>query len=311
MDLKNYQRLNLHQAAPAMVNGRSNKDVMRSIGNQGDAHYNPCPEAYSHESIASGLVRSFKDWTDSSVYPGTSRSVWIYTPALFDVKAEPANLIIFNDGHAYLGRTGAVRATQVLDTLHANKQIKPTVAVFITPGTPSQTPPVNIPGYDAKATQRSYEYDAVTARYGEFLINDILPFVEAQLGCKLSSQASARTLCGISSGGICAFNTAWHYPDQFARVISHCGSFTNILGGHNYPYLVRATPRKDIRVFLQSGDNDCTTIYGDWPTANLAMDRALDYAGYDYQFSFGSGGHTLRHGGAIFADTLRWLWRDQ
>lgn len=310
MDIKNFQRLNLHQPAPALVNGRSNKDVMAAIGNPGDAQYNPCPEAFAHDDVAAGQVRSYKDWNQSVIYPGTSRSIWIYTPALFDITAEPPAIIVFNDGHAYLGRTGAVRATQVLDNLHANKQIKPTVAVFITPGTPSQELPISIPSYDAKATQRSIEYDAITPQYGEFLVNEILPFVESELDCKLSQQASQRTICGISSGGICAFNAAWHFPDQFARVISHCGSYTNILGGHNYPYLVRATERKNIRVFLQSGENDCTTIYGDWPTANLAMDRALNYAGYDYQFQFGSGGHTLRHGGAIFADTLRWLWRD-
>lgn len=93
-------------------------------------------------------------------------------------------------------------------------------------------------------------------------------------------------------------------------MISHCGSFTNIRGGHNYPYLVRATPHKPIRVFLQSGENDGTTIFGDWPTANLAMDKALTYAGYDHRFEFGQGGHSLRHGGALFAETLRWLWRD-
>jgi enterochelin esterase family protein len=39
------------------------------------------------------------------------------------------------------------------------------------------------------------------------------------------------------------------------------------------------------------------------------MANALDFAGYDSRFEFGTGGHTLRHGGAIFADSLRWLGR--
>ncbi len=34
------------------------------------------------------------------------------------------------------------------------------------------------------------------------------------------------------------------------------------------------------------------------------------YARYDFRFEMGTGGHDLRHGGAIFPDTLRWLWRD-
>ncbi len=40
------------------------------------------------------------------------------------------------------------------------------------------------------------------------------------------------------------------------------------------------------------------------------MAAALKYAGYDYKFIFGEGGHTLMHGGAIFPNTMRWLWKD-
>ncbi len=91
--------------------------------------------------------------------------------------------------------------------------------------------------------------------------------------------------------------------------MSHCGSFTNIRGGHNYPYLIRSTPRKPLRVFLQSGAKDAETLFGNWPLANQTMDYALRYAGYEHRFEFGSGGHSLRHGGALLADSLRWLWR--
>ena len=45
-------------------------------------------------------------------------------------------------------------------------------------------------------------------------------------------------------------------PRGFNRVISHVGSFTNIRGGHNFPWLIRNTPRKPIQVFLQSDKND-------------------------------------------------------
>jgi enterochelin esterase family protein len=39
------------------------------------------------------------------------------------------------------------------------------------------------------------------------------------------------------------------------------------------------------------------------------MASALDFAGYDFRFEFGVGGHNLSHGGALFAETLRWLFR--
>jgi V/A-type H+-transporting ATPase subunit B len=87
-----------------------------------------------------------------------------------------------------------------------------------------------------------------------------LPMVEGHIGCSLTEDPAHRTICGISSGGICAFNAAWHRPDAFGRVLSHCGSFTNIRGGHEYPFWVRSTKRKPIRVFLQSGEADADII---------------------------------------------------
>ena len=63
-------------------------------------------------------------------------------------------------------------------------------------------------------------------------------------------------------------------------------------------------------MFLQSGSRDLDFIYGSWPIGNQDMAAALAYRDYDYQFVFGEGGHTLKHGAAIFPDTMRWLWRD-
>jgi hypothetical protein len=88
------------------------------------------------------------------------------------------------------------------------------------------------------------------------------------------------------------------------------GRFTNIRGAHVSPWLIRKTERKPIRVFLQDGASDLNNLHGSWPLANQEMAAALKFAKYDYQFVYGDGGHNLKHGGAIFPDTLRWLWRD-
>ena len=40
------------------------------------------------------------------------------------------------------------------------------------------------------------------------------------------------------------------------------------------------------------------------------MEAALKFKGYDYQTVWGEGAHNGNHGGAIFPDTVRWLWRD-
>jgi hypothetical protein len=83
----------------------------------------------------------------------------------------------------------------------------------------------------------------------------------------------------------------------------------NIRGGHNWPFILRATPRKPLRVFLQSGSGDGVHFTGDWPLANQTMANALAWSAYDHRFEYGVGGHSLRHAGALFAESLRWLWR--
>jgi enterochelin esterase family protein len=306
LDWKTYEALGLHlsmneQTTPRVVNGRSNRDIQNALATPGDRQYHPNPEAFAADATPRGQVRSHRDWDRSSVYPGTKRDLWIYTPAGFDPGGPAPALMVFQDGGGYLNREGPVRAAAVFDTLLAAGEMPPTIGVFVMPG--------RLEGI-ADTVQRSREYDSVSDAYARFLIEDVLPFVEVEIGCKLSADPARRTICGISSGGACAFTAAWFRPEAFGRVMSHCGSFTPIRGAQHYPYLIRSTERKPIRVWLQSGSGDADIVLGSWPQANQAMAASLAFAGYDHQFVFGEGGHNLRHGGAVFADALRWLWRE-
>ena len=301
MDIETYRTLGLDRQPLLEMNGRGAADFRLALNHPGDGPYHPCAEAYPGEDVPTRAVSPHRGWAGSRIYGGTRRDVFVYTPASLD-RSKPAKLIVLNDGAGYLARQGAVRATRVLDTLHARGEIAQTVAVFVNPGSRRD---------DAEPDweQRRREYDPLTPTYGRFLLEDLLPFVEQSEGLKLTADPAGRAICGINSGGICAFTVAWNNPGRFGRVLSHCGSFVNIDGGHNYPFLVRSTPRKPIRVLIQGGANDGRNVYGDWPLANQTMANALDFAGYDCRFEFGTGGHTLRHGGAIFADSVRWLWR--
>lgn len=305
LDIETHIALGLDQPRPEQANGHTSADILDYLNHPGDAPYHPCPEAYPDDSVSLGKVSRFRDWQQTEIFADTLRDIWVYTPPA--AGDEELNLLVFQDGGGYLARNGAVRATAVLDTLHAKGEINPTAAVFINPGRP-------IDGGDDREVamqQRSNEYDSLTPDYGNFLMTEVLPFVQRECGLIFTSDPTQRTICGISSGGICAFTVAWQHPQSFQRVLSHCGSFTNIRGGHNYPYLIRTTDRKPLRIYLQSGENDAATLFGDWPMANRTMARALEYAGYDHVFEFGTGGHSLRHGGALFAGSLRWLWRDE
>ena len=316
MEIENYRRLGLDRAfldvpMNTEVNDRSNLEIMDALNVPGDAQYHPCPEAHPGDDVPRGTMLRFPDWSGSEVFPGTVRDVWIHVPHGLAPGSAPA-VMVFNDGLGYADPQGPVRAPLVLDSLMHAGDIPPTVGVFVMPGRPPGAA-VQVPDPEALASrnmggmQRSFEYDSVTDAYARFLTTELLPFAEAEVGHAFAKDPAQRTIVGISSGGICAFNAAWHDPQAFGRVLSHCGSFVNIRGGHNYPYLIKSTPRKPIRVFLTSGAGDANIIIGNWPLANKAVAAALEYAGYESRFVFGEGGHSLRHGGAVFADSLRWL----
>jgi enterochelin esterase-like enzyme len=301
MDLETYRALGLDRQPPLEMNGRGSADFRLSLNHPGDGTYHPCPEAFPGEDTPAGTTVVHRDWPGAGGYAGARRDIHVHLPTALDRKA-PVKLIVFNDGSGYLWAKGPVRAAWVLDSLHARGEIEPTVGVFVNPGSLRSD---REPDWE----QRRREYDPLTRDFGAFLIDEVLPFVAAEHGLTFTADPTGRAIAGISSGGICAFTVAWNNPDVFGRVLSHCGSFVNIDGGHNYPFLVRSTPRKPIRVLLQGGANDGRNVYGDWPLANQTMANALEFAGYDVRFEFGTGGHTLRHGGAIFADSLRWLFR--
>lgn len=261
------------------------------------------PDSQPQTGVPQGRIEKF-EYTNSSVFPGTRRDAWVYIPAQYD-PAKPAALMVFQDGAAYVSRTGDQRVPVVFDNLIHRGQMPVTVGVFISPGDRTEESRTN----QWKASNRSLEYDSLGDAYARFLLDEFLPHVSKTYQLNLSANPRDRALAGMSSGAICAWTVAWERPGSFGRVLSQIGSFVNIRGGHVYPALIRKTERKPIRVFLQDGSNDLNNLHGNWPLANQEMASALAFAGYDHQFVLGDGAHSGKHGGAILPDSLRWLWR--
>ena len=258
------------------------------------------PDSKVQEGVPQGTVTK-RSWKSEKVFPGTERDYWIYVPKQYD-RSQPANVMVFQDGENYVKAEGQFRTTIVFDNLIHKKEMPVTIGIFINPG----VIPAAGPGQKPR-DNRSFEYDSLGDQYARFLLEEILPEVGKEY--KLTSEASGRAICGISSGGICAWTVAWERPDAFSKVLSHVGSFTNIRGGHVYPAMIRKTERKPIRVFLQDGSGDLDNVHGSWPLANQEMAASLKFAKYDYRFEFGDGGHNGKQGGAILPESLRWLWR--
>ncbi|AMV17708.1 alpha/beta hydrolase [Planctomyces sp. SH-PL14] len=270
----------------------------------GDEEYKLGPDSERHEGVPVGKVTDH-EWK-SQIFPGTVRRYSVYVPAQYTGK-EPAAVMVFQDGHSYVNEKGKFRAPIVMDNLIHKKEMPVTIGIFIDPGHKKETLPEKR-GWDPAPENRSFEYDTLSDQYARFLLEEILP--EVGKTCKLTDDPDRRAICGISSGGICAWTVAWERPDQFRKVLSHVGSFTNIRGGHVYHALIRKTPKKPIRVFLQDGSGDLDNAHGNWPLANQEMAAALKFAKYDYDFVYGTGGHNDTHGAAILPDSMRWLWRE-
>jgi enterochelin esterase family protein len=259
------------------------------------------PDSERKEGVPEGKVTRHT-W-ESEIFPGTIREYWVYVPEQYTPE-ESAAVMVFQDGHTYVDPEGQIRVPIVFDNLIHQGDMPVTIGIFINPGHESD----ELPDNPSRANNRSFEYDTLSDQSVRFLLEEILPAVGNDY--HLTQDPERRGICGMSSGGICAWTVAWERPDAFRKVVSHIGSFTNIRGGHVYPALIRKTDKKPIRVFLQDGSNDLDNRHGNWPLANQQMAAALEFAGYDYQFVYGDGGHNGKHGGAIFPETMRWIWRD-
>ncbi len=272
----------------------------RSFGGRTDvAAY--LPESYSQPGVPQGKLSEKRVHT-SKIYDGTTSDYWIYVPAQYNA-SEPAALMVWQDGQGHIDREGGARTLNVADNLIHQKKIPVMIHVFISPGVRGQQ------------RMRSIQYDTVNDTYARFLRDEILADVSREY--RIRTDGYSRAIAGNSSGGICAFNAAWHQPDQFARVLSRIGSFTSIQwkpgtleGGNVYPFKIRKEPKRNIRVWLQDGSLDLENSHGSWPLQNIQMANSLKMMGYDYRLSWGNGTHNGAHGSAELPVALAWLWRD-
>src|SRR5579859_6357955 len=64
----------------------------------------------------------------SNVFPNTTRNYWVYLPAQYDPQ-KPACLMIFQDGHAFVGLKGEYRIPYVFDNLIYRREMPVTIGV--------------------------------------------------------------------------------------------------------------------------------------------------------------------------------------
>ncbi len=319
----NYKRYYVKSVPESCKFAEGAKPAMRRPG-----EYPFSPDSLQQDGVPRGRLEGPFEF-HSKVFAGTVRRYWIFVPAQYDAKkGDAANVLVFQDGQRATNPQGSLRVPQVLENLIHQGEIPVTIGIFITPGNTSESYPDNL-GM-SNPNHRAAEYDALGDDYARFLIEEMLPEVGKKY--RLTDDPTRRVIGGTSSGAICAFTVAWQRPDAFRNVISMIGSYTSIgyrpaadgrpmqPGGDMYPTLIRKTPIKPLRVFLQDGSKDLSNEHGNWWLANLEMLSALEYANanadrrnvagprYEFTHEWGDGGHSDQHGGAILPDILRWIW---
>ena len=127
------------------------------------------------------------------------REYYVYVPAQYNGKSDVA-LMVFQDGWIFANNDipyvdKKLYAPAVFDRLIYEKKMPVTIAVFVDPGNIDEDYPEN----RMENSKRSEEYDELSDRYVNFLIDTLIPEVAKKY--RLTSDPKQRAIGGFSSGG--------------------------------------------------------------------------------------------------------------
>ena len=288
--------------------GGGGGNVPQPPGPNPNSQYRLGPDSMQQEGVPKGEIRG-PFTLPSNIFPGTQHTYWVYVPAQYD-PAVPAALMVYQDGQAFKDENGDLRAQNVMDNLIYRREIPVMIGVFINPGRTPEQPEPTPADWGDRTTNRGTEYNTPDDKYPRVVTEELMPALYKDYN--ISKDPEMHGIGGSSSGAIAAFMVAWERPNDFRKVLSNVGSFTNIRGGYVYPERVLASEKKPIRVYLCDGRNDNRSAdpNRDWFYQNVRLMKALTAKGYDVNYSFGMNLHGQKFGGAIMPEMMRWLWRD-
>ncbi len=214
-----------------------------------------------------------------SVHLGSSRWIFLYSPA---GTAEPRPLVLFQDGKAtwHHGRVGPL-----VDALTRAGDIPPAHYVFVQPH------------------KRGEDY-LFNSRYHDFVVKELLPFVENNRACN-----GRRTAWGVSLGALASAWLALVEPGVFETVVAQSGAF---LGGRKDEPHDPYAGSEWLLSQIQSGRGDkvrwsleCGTL--EWlHEGHLRLSAALENAGVLHRSFERNMGHNWTNWRQGIPDALRW-----
>ncbi len=268
------------------------------------------PDIYADRGNPRGKVTA-GELRDSRFFPGTSHSYWVYVPAQYDPE-KPANLILFYDGCFNIVdmQKGVPLdpspTSLMLDNLIADGELPVSIALFVNFGIPGPGELIKADFGFESSINRSVEYDTTSDWNARFITEEVMPI--ALEGLSVSADPADHAVCGISSSGSAAFTTAWFKPEYFGKVYTASASLVNLRNGIIWPYAVRASAKKDLKIFSVVGKYDMDSAFGNWLSSNYAFGAALHSREYEYRFYLTDGGHSIHVYFCLLPAALLWLF---
>jgi len=155
-------------------------------------------------------------------------------------------------------------------------------------------------------------YDLFDREYGDFIKNELIPYIVNRYGIKLSDSPDMHMVSGGSSGGISSFVIAWYHPDYFRRVYMSSPSFLAMGRGNEIPYLIRKCETKSLRVYVEYSEYEPDDYFGSSYPVAIEVSKALAFARYDFKCEYFPGeGHCSRYTDEKEAyKRNEWLWEN-
>jgi enterochelin esterase-like enzyme len=225
--------------------------------------------------VATGRVEQM---TVKSELLGTTRDVWVYTPAGYDTLAAKGGLplLLTFDGGEYVK---SIHVPTILDNVIAAKRITPMVAVFV--GSANE--------------QRDVELNQ-NARYAQFLATELLPSIRAKYA--IASSPARNIVAGSSMGGLAAAFVANRHPELFGNVLSQSGAFMfgepGEQAGERMKRVIESSSKRNVAYYLEAGIYETDRLENgvDLLSSNRHLRDALKAKGYRVTYDEYAGGHS-------------------
>jgi len=156
------------------------------------------------------------NWQHSTAYNDTHEFLVYLPPGYGKGNARyPVLYLVHGAGDTAMGWTTAGNANMILDSLIAEKRATPMIVVMPFNGSNAPpAPPAPAPDAGTRATTAGRGGAAATPPFEDYLIKELMPFVDANY--RTAPGRQNRAMAGLSAGGAATYNIGLKHTELFS-----------------------------------------------------------------------------------------------